>query len=228
MRLTRYGIRELLIATLATSALCVGIVIGALWCTPWWLAGLVVILPLWVFVLCFFRDPNREIPSGAGLFVSPADGCVSDITPVGSESALGQSGTRIAIFMSVFNVHVNRMPCDGRIESIAHTAGAFLDVRDPAASERNESTAIRMTHTHDGKEYPIVVRQIAGLVARRIVTDLAEGQSVTRGQRCGMIKFGSRLEVLIPEGLLGEVRVDLGRRVQAGATILAVAKSVSP
>ncbi|MDY6914655.1 MAG: phosphatidylserine decarboxylase, partial [Planctomycetota bacterium] len=143
-----------------------------------------------------------------------------DITPVGPESQLRQDGVRIGIFMNICDVHVNRSPCDAMVERIEHCRGVFLDARNPAASERNESATIHMMHVHNGLEHPVVVRQVAGLIARRIVTDLSEGQDISRGQRIGMIKFGSRLEVLVPRGLVGRVCVRHRQRVRAGLTVL--------
>jgi phosphatidylserine decarboxylase len=128
---------------------------------------------------------------------------------------------RIGVFMSVFSVHVNRCPCDGEVVSVRHNNGGYLDARDLRASEFNESVTVRLTHRIDGKEYPIVFRQIAGLVARRIVCHLQPGQSVQRGARMGMIKFGSRGELLLPEALAAEVLVRPGEKVNAGLSVLA-------
>jgi len=187
-----------------------------------WLFWPVVFVPLvlWVYVLWFFRDPQRITPPGPGLFISPADGRVSDITNVGAESELGRKGVKVGIFMNVFNVHVNRNPACGWVESIEHRSGTLLDVRDPHAWERNESMTIRMVCDEDGREFPFIVRQIAGLVARRIVTDIAEGQTLARGQRIGMIKFGSRLELTVPQEFVSKVCVKIGQHVKAGETIL--------
>ncbi|MCK5114319.1 MAG: phosphatidylserine decarboxylase family protein [Phycisphaerae bacterium] len=222
--ITKHGLREVGILTMALLGLCaVGALLGATVC---WAFGFISLLALvvWGWVLWFFRDPTRQTPTGDGLFISPADGVVADITPLGAESILGENGVQIGIFMNVFNVHVNRVPCDGVIEDVTHRAGAFLDVRDSHASERNESATIRMTHTHNGRQYPVVFRQIAGLVARRIVTAVDKGQTVTRGSRMGMIKFGSRLELLLPQELAGEICVSISDHVRAGETILAKCK----
>ena len=219
IRVTKYGYREFLLATLLTGAIGLGLIyLGA--SGSKWLGVLAVIpLALWCFVLWFFRDPYRELPLSACL-VCPADGHVADITPLGSESLLGCEGVQIGIFMNVFDVHVNRAPCTGTIESIAHMPGTFLDARDPAAKEKNESATIIMTHSRNSKDYRLVIRQIAGLVARRIVTDLAAGQQVQAGQRFGMIKFGSRVELLATNELIKDVKVTIGQKVTAGETIL--------
>ncbi|MDP6545218.1 MAG: phosphatidylserine decarboxylase [Phycisphaerae bacterium] len=220
-KLTRYGLKEIVIATVCSLVLCVVLLAFAqllpLWAT---IAGLTPVLTVYLWVLWFFRDPERTVPQGEGLFISPADGRIADITNIGPESELGRDGVRIGIFMNIFNVHLSRCPIDGTVESIAHRPGAFLDVRDPHASERNESTTIRLRYEHQGAEYPVVFRQIAGLVARRIVTDLAPGQPVTRGQRVGMIKFGSRLELLVPAELVSKVCVEVGQISRGAKTVL--------
>ena len=212
--------REWLAAVVVLTAVFAGSVLLACCVSPWFVIPAVVSQVLQLWVLVFFRDPDRPTPTGPGLMISPADGVVSDITNVGESSALGVDGVKIGIFMNVFDVHVNRSPLAAVVESVEHTPGAFLDARDPAASERNESATIRLRHERDGREYPIVVRQIAGLIARRIVTDLTDGQRLERGQRIGMIKFGSRVELLAPRELVGEVCVAPGCRVRAGQSVL--------
>jgi len=222
--LTAYGRRELVISTAIFALACLGLGVSAALTHAVWLTALAAPAAVYGWVLWFFRDPERTAPPGSeGGFVSPADGTVSDITPVGPDSPLGCEGTKIGIFMSIFSVHVNRSPCDGRVESIHHQKGAFLDARDPLAGERNEAATIRLRVRRGRREYPVVVRQVAGLVARRILTDLTPGQDLTAGQRIGMIKFGSRLELLLPRELAGAIAVRLGQRVQAGRSLLASA-----
>jgi len=222
-RLTPYGRREWLGSTAVAVAGVAALAVMAWLMSPWCLLPVVPIVAVWLWVLWFFRDPDRTPPDEDGTFLSPADGVVADITNVGPDSELAADGVKIGIFMSIFNVHVNRAACDGRVASVEHRPGAFLDARQPDASSRNESATIRLVHRRGKREYPVVVRQIAGLVARRIITDLAEGQSVRAGERIGMIKFGSRLELLVPRELAGEVRVALGDRAVAGQTVLLAA-----
>lgn len=182
----------------------------------------VVILPaaVWVYVLCFFRDPQRR-PDEDNAFISPADGKVVDITPVDAKSPLGTEGVRIGIFMSIFNVHVNRSPCAGSVAKIEHNSGGYADARKPEAAERNESATVRLSvRSDDGLAFPVVIRQIAGLIARRIVTDISVGQSLSAAERIGMIKFGSRVETMIPHGMIGEIAVKVGQTVRAGKTVL--------
>jgi phosphatidylserine decarboxylase len=171
-------------------------------------------------VLWFFRDPERTTDGAPGAFISPADGRVAEITPVGPEGPLGRDGLRIGVFMNIFSVHVNRSPCDAVVEKAEHHAGAFLDARLPEAAWKNEHATIHLAVRRDGRDWPVVVRQVAGKVARRIVTDLRPGQQLQRGERFGMIKFGSYLELTVPRELAGEVRVRLGEQVYAGRTVL--------
>ncbi len=221
--LTKYGRREW-IACLVIAVILLDIIGVLAWVyTPWLAAAAGPVLVVLGWAIWFFRDPQRDAPDEPGVFVSSADGVVADITPVGPDEALGASGTRIGVFMSIFNVHVNRAPCDGQVVSIEHHPGVFLDVRKPEAAFRNESTNIRFAVTQGGKQHTVLVRQIAGLVARRIVTDLSPDQKVRCGQRLGMIKFGSRLELWLPRELVGDVRVSVGDPAVAGVTVLAAA-----
>ena len=225
MKITPHGYKHVAVATVLMIMLASASAAASLLVCRW--IGLLLLPPLAVYgwLLWFFRDPEVHVPAEDGLFIAPADGVVADITPVGADSELGCDGTRIGVFMSVFSVHVNRMPCDGRIEKVAHKPGEFLDVRQSAAYERNESTTIHLMHTRDGREFPVVVRQVAGLVARRIVTCLEPGNELSRGERFGMIRFGSRVELMIPNALGAEIRVKPGDRARVGETVLA---AISP
>lgn len=210
--LTRYGLREILIATCAFGVLTAAGVM------TFWPAA---ILPAaaWAYVVLFFRDPQRR-PAEADSFLSPADGKVVEISPVGPESEVGAAGTRIGIFMGLLDVHVNRSPCAGSVAEVTRHAGGYVDARRPDASTTNESATILLAHGRAGRQFTVAVRQIAGLVARRIVTDLTVGQELTPGQRIGMVKFGSRVELILPAGLVGEVAVRLGQTVRAGHSAL--------
>ncbi len=224
MKLTRYGRREWVLGSLILAA---GIAASLYESRPRMIWSLITIVPLalvWAWLLWFFRDPQRTAPEGPGLMVSPADGKVTDITPVGEDSPLGQRGVKIGIFMNIFSVHVNRCPVESRVEHVEHSPGVFLDARNPLAAERNESTTIYLTCEQDGRDQRVVLRQVAGLIARRIVTDVQVGQTLQRGQRIGMIKFGSRCELLVPATLAPEVRVVPGQCVKAGLTVLVAAK----
>jgi phosphatidylserine decarboxylase len=191
---------------------------GAFAVLPW--LGL-VLLPVAIWVVAFFRDPERKTPEGPGLVISPADGRLLPIVEAVPPPELGLGDkplTRLAIFMSVFNVHVNRVPCGGIVTGLAYRPGKFFNASFDKASVHNERMSIRISlGDNPGTELGVI--QIAGLVARRIVCDLHQGQKVCRGARFGIIRFGSRLEVYLPAG--ARVRAKDGQKVKAGETVLA-------
>ena len=172
-----------------------------------------------VWCYYFFRDPKRSVPQGRGLIVSPADGVVSLIERAVPPPELG-AGTeallRVSVFMSVFNCHVNRAPIAGKLIKMAYRPGKFFNASMDKASEENERNAL-LLELADGRK--LVVVQIAGLVARRIVPFVTEGQSLRTGERFGLIRFGSRLDVDLPDGV--EPLVALGQTMVAGETVLA-------
>jgi len=172
-------------------------------------------LAVTLFICFFFRDPDRVIPDAPGALVSPADGRIILIDRVDDHPFFEGSCLKISIFMSLFNVHVNRMPCDGRITQIRYRPGTFLAANRRRASIGNEQNALFL-ETEDKTRIGVV--QIAGFVARRIICKVQQADRVIRGQRFGMICFGSRLDVYAPESL--RVDVVLGDRVQAGTSIL--------
>ncbi|MFH1054825.1 MAG: phosphatidylserine decarboxylase [Candidatus Altiarchaeota archaeon] len=184
------------------------------------LAGYVIFLPsalifsmLLLFTLYFFRDPERRVPSGAGLLVSPADGRVLDVEEV-NDSFVG-SGRRLSIFMSAFDVHVNRSPFGGTVKSVRHTPGKKV-----VAYLKGELSARERNRIEMSGGFNIAVEQYAGIFARRIVCYVRGGQSVAAGERIGMIKFGSRVDVVMPLNV--EVKVRKGERVTAGETVIGV------
>lgn len=181
------------------------------WLTVPWVALLPLVLA--AFFLWFFRDPEREIPAAAGALVSPADGKVTDISTVVVE---GVPRKRISIFLNVFDVHVNRSPIAGTIRKVEYRAGTFHNAMGVASSENNEQNIV----TVEGEGHTVVFKQIAGLLARRIVFSKKIGDQVARGERVGMIKFGSRTDVLFPAE--AEVAVKLGEHVAGGRSILAM------
>jgi phosphatidylserine decarboxylase len=185
------------------------------WITGHSVAALVLIV-LAVAVALFFRNPERVTPQEDGIIVSPADGrVVTIIDDVRSENLAGLPLRRVSIFMSIFNVHVNRCPITGTIEKIAHVPGRFLDARDPQASLVNEHNRVVMK----GDDGPIEVVQIAGKIARRIACWVRVGDSVRQGERFGLIRFGSRLDVYVPENYSFVVRI--GNTVRAGESVIA-------
>lgn len=174
-------------------------------------------LTIWCFY--FFRDPDRVTPAREGLIISPADGVVQMIGPASLPPELGmgnEQATRISVFMSVFDCHVNRAPIAGTVVKEEYTPGKFLNATLDKASEDNERQSL-VIRTADGRDFGVV--QIAGLVARRIRCDVREGQQLLTGQRFGMIRFGSRLDVYLPAGIVPLVAV--GQKAVAGETVLA-------
>lgn len=175
------------------------------------IAGLLVT----VFICYFFRDPDRDVPVEEGAVVSPADGRVIVAGPVDESPFFEGKSIKLSIFMSVFNVHVNRIPHEGRVSKIRYFPGKFFSANLDKASKENEHNAV-FIETDMGKKICMV--QIAGLIARRIICRLKEGDVVFRGNRFGIICFGSRLDVYLPPE--ARVRVQIGSRVKAGETIL--------
>jgi phosphatidylserine decarboxylase len=189
-----------------------------------WALSLIV-LPVLIWLFAFFRDPDRKMPVEQHTIVSPADGKVSDITELEHDELLGGPAVRIGIFLSVFNVHVNRSPCDGRVLSVTYKQGKFINaMRHGEASEENESNTIVLAEPKGGGgDRPIaVVRQIVGLIARRIICTVKVGDVVERGQRIGMIKFGSRTELTLPKWLDPQVKVQIGQSVRGAADVIAI------
>jgi phosphatidylserine decarboxylase len=208
---TTYGTTTLLVCLAVCGLLAIGL--GALLAPPLaWLA-----LGPALFVLNFFRDPERQAEGGEDQLVSPADGMVADIVTL-IDPALNVPSTRIGIFLNVFDVHVNRSPCAGRVTAVFRRTGRCLDARDPRAVEQNRAAAIVLARL-DGRT--VAVRQITGKIARRIVCPVVIGQFMGRGQRYGMIRFGSRTELVVPQDELSRVLVAAGQRVKGGETILA-------
>jgi phosphatidylserine decarboxylase len=176
-------------------------------------------LLLTAFMVYFFRDPARNIPKGKGLFVSPADGTVVLIRNTREEKYLHKDVKQISIFMSPFNVHVNRAPCEGVVKKVKHNKGTFVAAYKEEASVRNEN--IEMVLDTDYGD--ILVRQVAGLVARRAVCRKKEGDELTMGERYGIIKFSSRVDLYLPKEV--EIKVDVHDKIFAGETVLAALKA---
>ncbi|MEE9542171.1 MAG: phosphatidylserine decarboxylase family protein, partial [Thermodesulfobacteriota bacterium] len=173
-------------------------------------------LSLALFIIWFFRDPEREIPGGDAAIVSPADGKVIIVEEVDEERFLKCRALKISVFMNVFNVHVNRAPASGRVVDIFYNPGKFFNASFDKASLLNEQNAL-LIEADNGKRY--VANQIAGLIARRIVCRVKPGDALTRGARFGLIRFGSRLDVFLPVDV--KVKVKVGEKVSAGSSILA-------
>ena len=179
----------------------------------WLLAIIVTVIALWVAY--FFRDPERTGERGANVVVAPADGKLILITEIDEPAFIGGKALRLSIFMNVFNVHVNRYPIDGTVKYVHYNKGKFLNAAAEKSSLENEQSSVGI----ESGPYRIMVRQIAGLIARRIVTYSHVGDTATQGQRMGIIRFGSRVDVFIPTD--SKLRVPLGTMTTAGTTILA-------
>ena len=177
--------------------------------TPW-----LAIPPLLLacFFLWFFRDPERQTPSVPGAVVSPADGKVTDISPA---QLNGELKTRVSIFLNVFDVHVNRSPIAGTIKKVEYQTGKFCNAMDPLSADCNEQNVV----TVEGQGQTVIFKQIAGLIARRIVFKKKVGDPVGLGERVGLIKFGSRTDVILPAS--ADIRVKVGERVRGGASLIA-------
>jgi phosphatidylserine decarboxylase len=215
--IAKYGWREVALAFLLAAGMSVASWLARL---PWLIAAWAV---LFLYVLWFFRSPRRNIPAEAGLLVAPADGKITDITDLDTAEYLNAPAVRIGIFMNIFNVHVNRSPADGVVDYIRYRRGRKVNAMRPDAGQVNECNAIGLRGTAAGK---VLVRQIAGLIARRIVCEPRLDRRLARGEIFGMIKFGSRVELILPRqaGLLIAARV--GQRVRAGRDVLAKVSEV--
>ena len=210
-----WGWRELNLYGWPLLALTIGL--GALG-QPWgWLA----IIPgaLLALLLYFFRDPRRQVPEAPDVIVAPADGTVVDVTPLAHYDFLDGPAVRVGIFLSIFNVHINRAPLAGRVAALDYKPGEFLNALRPESAERNESMWIGFEET-SGPRRRFAVRQISGLLARRIVCPLRVEQTVARGEKFGMIKLGSRTELILPAAGV-EILVRIGDKVHAGSDVVA-------
>ena len=189
-----------------------------LWFLTHSIALLAVPVLLAMFFLWFFRDPSRTIPTVPGLVVSPADGLVTEVERVETKAG---SRLRLSIFLSVFDVHVNRTPVAGTVTAVEYRKGQFKNAMNQESSTLNEQTMVVV----DAGAYEVSFKMIAGLLARRIVCKVKVGDVLERGQRIGLIKFGSRVDVLLPAD--AELKVAKGTRVKGGSTILAVVPKVA-
>ncbi len=207
------GLREIALTTL---------VLGVLGAVAVWLfwPALIPCIIVWLWVLSFFRDPKRRGNFGPGELCAPADGTVTEMTELDTHERLGGPAVRIGIFMSLLDVHINRSPCSGRVRSVTYRPGEFLDARHPDSGRRNESNTLLIDP--DGPmPGPVEVRQVAGVLARRIVCHATAEQHLPIGARFGLVKFGSRVELVIPRRDHTETKVVVGDKVRAGLTVVA-------
>ncbi len=215
--LARAGWAELIVFSAVFLVLAVASALAGALVHPLFYVLLALVLPLWLFVVSFFRDPHRVVPTEADAVVSPADGTVTHVGEVDDPDFPGGRAFRISIFLSVFNVHVNRVPRSGRVADVRYYRGCFLDARKHECAVRNEQLWIDIEEPNGRK---VRVKQIAGAIARRIVCWVRPGEEVRAGERYGMIKFGSRTDLLLPAGDAAEVLVQVGSKVRGASTVL--------
>ncbi|HWR83596.1 MAG TPA: phosphatidylserine decarboxylase family protein [Candidatus Deferrimicrobium sp.] len=193
------------------------------WDSWWLLAVTALVLLATLFTTFFFRDPPRRIAPHPDALLAPADGRILTVETVENHAVFGGSAIKLSIFLSIFDVHINRMPFSGTIRHVSYHPGKFLAAYKDKASDLNENTETHLITSHG---VPIVIRQIAGLIARRIVCRVQPGDTVTAGDRFGMIRFGSRTELIVPRD--SEVCVKAGEHVRAGVTVVGKLKSREP
>ena len=234
MKLTHYGRREwlgsLILALIAVLLVCALTAVLPAMRWSWAVIVSALIFLVWLCIAAFFRDPDRKVPADPSVVLSPADGTVNDIELIKGESVSseklkelfqGRDMLRIGIFLSVFNVHLNRAPVKMKVTFREYKEGAFHDARDDRASRENESMLVGAEGVCSDIHFPLAVKQISGAIARRIVCPVEEGTSLEQGERYGMIKFGSRTELYLPAGMKFELAVKVGQTVTAGITPLA-------
>jgi phosphatidylserine decarboxylase len=237
--LTKYGWPQVVVFPAALIVAMAIVALGTIAFLPVWAVILIetALAAVLVWVLMFFRDPERKSPSEPNLLLAPADGRITDIETVDEDGFIGGPALRIGIFLSIFNVHLNRAPCNARVEEITYKKGKFINAMNSQSGRINESNNLGMVRTDNPAEKPIV-RQVSGAIARRIVCATAEGRELAGGEKFGMIKFGSRTELYVPvSSNLGEnepratyeIRdtkyeikclVQIGDKVKAGLTPL--------
>lgn len=221
--LTKYGLPE--VAVFPAIVLAAMILVACLsLLTPglsiWVIVSIEAVLgATLIWVLSFFRDPYRICPKEANLLLSPADGEVTDIEIVREGDYIDEHAIRIGIFLSIFNVHINRAPCNARVERISYKRGRYKNAMNPVSAQVNESNNLYIVRRDDPRDR-LIVRQISGAIARRIVCATKEGQELSSGEQFGMIKFGSRTELYVPARADVKCIVQTGAKVKAGLTPL--------
>jgi phosphatidylserine decarboxylase len=219
--LTKYGWPEVVIfPAIVLGAMIVYFVVGVLYLSTWAIVSIEAVLAaILIWVLSFFRDPYRLCPKEANLLLSPADGKVTDIEVVEERDYIDGRAIRIGIFLSIFNVHINRAPCNTKVERISYKKGRYKNAASPESGRVNESNNLYITR-RDNPQDKLIVRQVSGAIARRIVCAAKEGQKLSSGEQFGMIKFGSRTELYVPARADVKCLVRTGAKVKAGLTPL--------
>ena len=219
--LTKYGWPQVVFLPAAALAAMAAVILAEAVFLPLWAVGLAeaILAAALVFCLMFFRDPSRFCPSDKAILLAPADGRITNIEVVKEDGFIGAAAMRIGIFMSIFDVHINRAPCNARVERITYKKGRYKNAMNPHSGRVNESNDICLVRTDSPKDR-ILVRQISGAIARRIVCQVKPGQKLAGGEKFGMIKFGSRTELYVPAGENVKCLVEIGDKVKAGLTTL--------
>ena len=229
--LTKYGWPQVVVFPLVCLAMMVACPLaGAAWggLPLWAIISIEVILAsVGIWILCFFRDPYRRPPSDKNLLLAPADGRITDIEIVAEDNFIAGDALRVGIFMSIFNAHINRAPCNAKVEKITYKKGKYKNAANPQSGRVNESKDLALLRT-DSPQQRLIVRQISGAIARRIVCEISEGKELTGGQKFGMIKFGSRTELYVPARENVKCLVQIGDKVKAGLTPLVKYEGTPP
>jgi phosphatidylserine decarboxylase len=197
--ITKYGWPQVVIFPAAVLIAMIVFPLAAMaFLPPWVIVSIEALLAIFlIWVLAFFRDPYRAVPADTNLLLAPADGKITDIEIVDENDFIGAKALRIGIFLSIFDAHINRAPCNVKVEKITHKQGKYKNAKNPQSGRVNESNDLALVRTDSPKER-LIVRQISGAIARRIVCQTSEGQKLTGGEKFGMIKFGSRTELYLP------------------------------
>jgi phosphatidylserine decarboxylase len=220
--LTRYGWPQMIIfPAIVLAAMVACFVVGGVYLPgPAVISAEVVLAIILIWVLSFFRDPYRVSPADESLLLAPADGRVTDIETVEEKDFIGGTALKIGIFLSIFDVHINRAPCEVTVEKITYRPGKYKNAARPSSAKVNESNKLDLSRTEHPRDR-LIVRQISGAIARRIVCSAQKGQKLSGGEKFGMIKFGSRTELYVPASGNVKILVGVGDKVKAGLTPVA-------
>ena len=219
--LTKYGVPQVVVYPAIAAAAMAAVAIGAkTLLDAWALVAIELLLgAVLIWSLSFFRDPDRRCPRDRNLLLAPADGTITDIETVQEHDFIGEKALRIGVFLSIFSTHINRAPCNVKVEKITYKKGKFKNALNPESGRVNESNDLGLVRRDDPTD-KLIVRQISGAIARRIVCDTAEGRELAGGEKFGMIKLGSRTELYLPIRDNAKCLVEIGDKVKAGLTVL--------
>ena len=216
--MTKYGLPQ--VAVFPSVLLAIIIVVAIIFDNVWWLCCIEVVLGIvLLWVLAFFRDPARKVPNEDDILIAPADGAITDIEVIQEDDFIQDKALRIGIFLSIFNVHINRMPCAAVVEKVVYRPGKFKNAMSPESGRVNEANDIMLRRQGESGD-KLIIRQISGAIARRIVCKAKAGDNFVGGEKFGMIKFGSRTELYIPANQNVKCLVKIGDKVKAGITIM--------